>query len=169
MHRQEESIAMKSLLRALGAVLVIVTAAHAHHNGHGHAGRYGATVDGFLLPNHRVTPGLVFTTDVHKIADPGYAAQARHLTMAEKKAVAAEYGYTGPDSAVEYDHLIPLELGGSNDLKNIWPQPIAQAHVKDRLEQYLHDQVVAGKIPIREAQHRIAANWVQYWIECGKP
>jgi hypothetical protein len=167
MHRERESIAMKSLLRALGVVLVFVAAAHAH--GHGPAARYGATVDGFLLPNHRVTPGLVFTTDVHKISVPGYATKARHLTNSEKQAVAAAYGYTGPDAGVEYDHLISLELGGSNDLKNIWPQPIAQARVKDGLEQYLHDQVVAGKIPLREAQHKIAANWVQYWIECGKP
>ena len=37
-------------------------------------------------------------------------------------------------SVVEYDHLISLELGGSNDATNLWPEPIAEAHIKDRLD-----------------------------------
>jgi hypothetical protein len=47
----------------------------------------------------------------------------------------------------EVDHLLPLEVGGSNDIKNRWPQPTEKlgvpmgAHAKDRLENYLHRQV----------------------------
>jgi hypothetical protein len=39
------------------------------------------------------------------------------------------------------DHLIPLELGGSNDIANLWPQSyvtVWNAHMKDRLENRLN-------------------------------
>jgi hypothetical protein len=121
------------------------------------------------LPDPRLTPGDVLTTDVKVIEQPGYATKIRHLTPKEQAAVAKEYGYAGPGSAVEYDHLISLELGGSNDIKNIWPEPIAQALVKDKFETWLHRQVVAGAMPLPEVQRRIAANWYQFWVECGKP
>jgi hypothetical protein len=41
----------------------------------------------------------------------------------------------------EVDHLIPLELGGSNEMKNLWPQPDKrqpECVEKDQLENELH-------------------------------
>jgi hypothetical protein len=43
--------------------------------------------------------------------------------------------------AGEIDHLISLELGGSNDAKNLWPQPSPDYKAKDELENYLHKRV----------------------------
>src|SRR5262249_13470611 len=96
------------------------------------------------LPLPALTPGAVLTSDLHKICQPGYPSTVRNVTAQEKAAVAAAYHYTGPSSAVEYDHLISLELGGSNDQTNLWPQPIDEAHLKDRLEGYLHEHVCHG-------------------------
>jgi hypothetical protein len=61
------------------------------------------------------------------------------------------------------DHLIPLELGGSNRLGNLWPEPydiVWNARVKDRLENRMHKMVCAGELDLATAQRAIAADWV---------
>jgi hypothetical protein len=125
--------------------------------------------DGLMLPIPSLTPGAVLTTDLQKICQPGYPSTVRNVSAQEKAAVAAAYGYTGPSSGVEYDHLISLELGGSNDQTNLWPEPIAEAKVKDRLEGYLHTQVCHGGMQLADVQARIAADWVKLWNEVGRP
>jgi hypothetical protein len=63
-------------------------------------------------------------------------------------------------------HLIPLELGGSNDIKNLWPQPDEPrpgSVEKEQLENELHAEVRAGKLPLADAQHWITSNWVKGW------
>ena len=81
------------------------------------------------------------------------------------------------------DHLVPLELGGANVGRNprtgkvvvtanLWPEPNfgrATAAVKDRLENYLHDELCAGRIRMREAQLEIARDWYGAWIGAGRP
>ena len=62
------------------------------------------------------------------------------------------------------DHLISLELGGSNSIKNLWPQSYEtqpwNAHVKDALENELHDEVCSGRLDLATAQHDIATDWI---------
>jgi hypothetical protein len=54
----------------------------------------------------------------------------------------AAYGDPGPPHDSEYDHLIPVELGGaSTDPRNLWPEPGASPNPKDRLEARLTDLV----------------------------
>lgn len=80
--------------------------------------------------------------------------------------VYAEYGRTRGPSCCEVDHLVPLELGGSNDLKNLWPQPDDPRPgdaEKDQLENELHHQVCAGKLSLADAQKCITSNWVECW------
>lgn len=76
-----------------------------------------------------------------------------------------EWGYEDRQTRnYEEDHLIPLELGGSpTSAQNLWPEPWHgpwNAHVKDRLENYLHAQVCAGRMPLEEAQREIATEWI---------
>jgi len=89
----------------------------------------------------------------------------RHVTAATKRAVYAEYHITHrAPREYEVDHLISLELGGSNSIRNLWPQSYEthpwNAHVKDVLENELHGEVCAGRMPLVAAQQEIARDWI---------
>jgi hypothetical protein len=94
----------------------------------------------------------------------GYSESVRDVPESEKRAVYAEYGiaHHAPYS-YEVDHIVSLELGGSNDIANLYPESytIAKgARVKDRLENFLHRAVCDGQVQLRTAQRQIAGNWV---------
>jgi 5-methylcytosine-specific restriction endonuclease McrA len=127
--------------------------------------RHGCRVhDG--LPDRRCTPGARFSRVTRKqVCRSGYASSVRHVTAATKDAVYAAYGigahFDGWDG--EVDHLVSLELGGSNARANLFPEsatPRPGSHEKDRLENALHDEVCAGRISLRRAQKLIATDWV---------
>lgn len=123
----------------------------------------------FYLPNAQRTPGKVLTKSLATISVPHYADHVRRMPLSEKRAVAQSYGYTGSSADIRYDHLIPLELGGSNVMQNVWPQPLAQSKIKDGLEDHVRSEVFKGHIPLTDAQKRFAENWVQFWIDSGHP
>lgn len=52
------------------------------------------------------------------------------------------------------DHLVPLSLGGSNNEKNLWPQPRAQSTAP--LETEIYYKVKRGEITIQEAWNIIS-------------
>lgn len=124
------------------------------------------------LPDSACTPGAIFpdaTTD--KICQSGYASSVRNVPTSVKDQVYAEYGiashYAGE---YEVDHLVSLELGGSNDIANLWPElasPTPGFHQKDKVENYVHDQVCSGKIALHDAQVEIATNWLQLYQQMG--
>ncbi len=79
-----------------------------------------------------------------------------------------EYGYTDISTKdYEEDHLISLELGGSPTSEaNLWPEPYTitqNAREKDKVENYLHDQICSGKIKLLDAQFKIANNWEEIY------
>lgn len=66
-------------------------------------------------------------------------------------------------SAIEIDHIVALELGGSNDIANLFPEHAQTRpgyHTKDRLENRLHRMVCDGRIALAAAQRAIASDWV---------
>ena len=111
----------------------------------------------------RFTPGAVLTTDEATVCVTGYSATVRNVTEATKNKIYALYGITShAPKEFEIDHDISLEIGGSNDPKNLWPESYItwpwNAHVKDKLENYLHKLVCTDKtITLAEAQAESAA------------
>jgi len=64
--------------------------------------------------------------------------------------------------SIEIDHIVSLELGGSNAIANLFPEPgsgIANYHIKDKLENKLHGMGCAGQITLAAARRGIAGNW----------
>jgi hypothetical protein len=115
------------------------------------------------------------------ICTPGYTKCIRNVSTTVKQQVYASYGlqgnhtgYCDSNQGCEVDHLISLELGGSNDPKNLWPEPYQRtalnAHVKDRLENKLHTDVCSGDVSLNDAQRAISSNWLDAYRQfIGEP
>lgn len=118
-----------------------------------------------LLPDPKLTPGATLPVTRDDICVPGYTKKVRNVPADVKRQVYAEYGIAShKPGEYEVDHLISLELGGSNSIKNLWPQSYLtqpwNAHVKDKLENELHDEVCKGAIDLAAAQREIATDWI---------
>jgi hypothetical protein len=128
------------------------------------AGAQERVGDPTLYPDPTLTPGDIRTTDP---ADICGVRQPRNVPVSVKREVYRLYGfpYPQPPGAVEVDHFIPLELGGSNDIKNLWLQatvPCPGFHEKDRVETYLHAQVCKTHLmTLHAAQDAIRTDWVR--------
>ena len=117
------------------------------------------------LPDNDCTPGAVFQDATkEKICVQGYTKTVRSVSTNLRKQVFAEYGISYPQSfgSYEVDHLIPLSLGGSNNIANLFPEaaePAPGFKEKDVVENYLHEEVCAGRVALSVAQERISDNW----------
>ena len=124
------------------------------------------------LPDPVCTPGAVFQVTKEDICVKGYTKKVRYVTAKTKNLVYQEYGITThAKGEYEVDHFIPLELGGSNDLKNLWPEPAEPRpgfHEKDRVENYLHRQVCTGQMTLAEAQKQIQTDWLAVYLQIKK-
>jgi hypothetical protein len=113
-----------------------------------------------------LNPAVSQATIGSTICVPGWTGTVRppeSVTEQEKAASMAAYGDTGSMGDYEYDHLVPLELGGAtNDPRNLWPEPGASPNPKDAVENELRRQVCDGQISLPEAQREIAANWTSH-------
>lgn len=125
------------------------------------------------LPDSACTPGAIFSSATkEQICVPGYSKNVRNVPESEKDQAYAEYGIKSHRTGqYEVDHLISLELGGSNDIANLWPEaanPRPGFHEKDKVENYLHDQVCSGAMPLQQAQEKIATDWLSVYQQMPK-
>ncbi len=117
-------------------------------------------------PDLRCSPGAYYNKLTKRvICGAGFhTSSIRNVPESEKFAVEREYGMAPGHygRSLEIDHIVSLELGGSNDVANLFPEKLGAApgyKVKDRLENKVHDWVCAGRIDLRPAQRQIARNW----------
>ncbi len=128
-----------------------------------------------ILPDSVLTPGAALDVTAQDICVPGYSKRVRNVPSAVKRRAYAEYGIASHEPGeYEVDHLISLELGGSNSIQNLWPESFRtqpwNAHTKDRLENELHRLVCAGQVDLGTAQEEIAGNWIAaYRKRLGAP
>ncbi len=121
-------------------------------------------------PDPLVTPGAVFQNVTEKdVCTPGYTKTVRDVSVKTKKKIYAQSHVSYPQPKVgmyEVDHFIPLELGGSNDESNLWLEPADPNpgfKEKDVVENYLHAQVCASKLSLKDAQEAIRVDWYKVY------
>jgi hypothetical protein len=102
----------------------------------------------------------VLTTSARIVCVPGYASSVRNVSEATKRAVyTRDHMVKRPGRCCEIDHRISLQLGGSNAITNLFAQPYPEAYSKDSVENWLHREVCAGRLPLTTAQREIARDW----------
>jgi hypothetical protein len=152
-------------MRAFLAIILLAATAcvaqTAHYRQHGPA----------TLNDLAATPGATTGMTAAQLCAKDFrTGTVRNVTEATKRAACAAYGIAKADcvgTKVEIDHAISLELGGSNDLKNLWPEPYLPkpgAREKDQVEDALHRQACAGTITLQQAQKEIVTDWYAVYL-----
>lgn len=130
---------------------------------------------GHPLPDPACTPGAV-RSDVTEaniasnVCKTGWTATVRPPlaeTGALKTRALTAYGDpASARSATELDHFVPLELAGSSDVTNLWPEPADwpnhppyELNHKDQVENDLKAAVCSHRVQLVDAQRAIAADW----------
>ena len=123
------------------------------------------------LPDARCTPGSVGPRTAAQVCTVGFEKGVRPsgAEAAKTKSMAAYHVPAAMRGTTELDHLVPLSLGGSNDVSNLWPEAsdligAGFRNSKDTTEAKLlaavcHPRVGAKHVNLPAAQSAIAANW----------
>ena len=103
-------------------------------------------------PDIDMTPGSYCTTSDPDFREFRYDEQIpwckRNVDYDTKVIVYNMYGME-PDDAYTIDHLIPLSLGGSNHIDNLWPQH--ESVYSGRLEYNMYVKLRRGEVTQQEA------------------
>jgi hypothetical protein len=146
---------MRAAITTIVLISVIVFVTRAQFDG------YSATKPHKAIRS--LTPGATFPgVTASDVCSFGWASAHRHVTRTQRLIVFKSYHIAySKHAAYELDHLIPLELGGSNSNKNLWPEPWADARLKDDLEDELHAQVCSRHLTLRRAWARIRRRYIK--------
>ena len=130
-----------------------------------------------LLPDPNLTPGATRPIAMSDICSAQHDQVVRNVSNPVRQRVFQEYGMRDSSAnSYEVDYLITPGLGGSDDIRNLWPEPHDAAewnsYVKDQLEDRLHQLVCSRQITLEEAQREIAMNWIsayKKYFQTDKP
>lgn len=117
------------------------------------------------VPDPKLTPGATRSVSFNEVCAMAHEEVVGEVSSSLRQQVLREYGIADPNAGdYEIDYLIAPGLGGKEDIRNLWPEPYASAtwnaHVKDALEEQLHQMVCSGKVDLSTAQSDITANWI---------
>ena len=116
------------------------------------------------LPDRGCTPGDFYdqvtnANVAQTICRRGWATEHRDVSSSLRASIYEAYGVKPPHPFPEWemDHLIPLELGGSNARRNLWPEHNPAR--KDDIEDALHARVCAGRMRVTTAWRIFSVDW----------
>ena len=111
------------------------------------------------LPNPRWTPGAVSISDASDVCRPFYGRRhPRHVSTQLKHRVYVEY-FGSYRRGYVIDHLVPREIGGADDIRNLWPQPRTESTIKDGIENRARVEVCFEHRPLADAQQAFMRDW----------
>ena len=118
-----------------------------------------------LLPDKLLTPGATHPVNLAEVCSQQQEDLDPAVSISVRKVVFQEYGMNvAKEDGYQVDYLINPQLGGTNDVRNLWPEPygstVWNAHAKDALEDRLHHMVCEKQIDLASAQREIATDWI---------
>lgn len=119
-----------------------------------------------FVPNRSLTPGAARPVTLAEVCSASDDDLDPTVSPSVQKAVFDEYGIRSQKQSGQYqiDYLINPQLGGTNDIRNLWPEPYADsqwdARAKDELERRLQQMVCDRTIDLTVAQQEIASDWI---------
>jgi hypothetical protein len=121
-------------------------------------------IEGGAVPDLNLTPGATRAVSINEICSMAHEDVVRDVPAPLRQQILQEYRIKNVHADdYEIDYLITPGLGGAEDVHNLWPQPkflTWNSHVKDTLEEHLHEMVCAGKLDLSTAQRAIATDWI---------
>jgi hypothetical protein len=128
------------------------------------------------IPDARLTPGVAVATSKEEVCKES-PPKNKIVPISLQRRVFGAYGIDRANPGTyEVDYLITPALGGSDDIRNLWPQTYAaatwNAQVKDALEDRLHQLVCTGALDLSTAQRDISRDWIaayKYYFHTDKP
>jgi len=124
-----------------------------------------ALLDTGTVPNRALTPGATREVTIREVCSVPQEQVVADVSVSLRQRVLQAYGIANarPED-YEIDYLIAPRLGGTEDIRNLWPEPyrnrVWNARVKDALEERLHEMVCNGQLNLHTAQHDIATDWI---------
>ena len=123
------------------------------------------SAEGDIRPIRAFTPGIARQVSLDRVCSLSHEEVIKQVSPLQRQKVFEEYGIP-LDQADKYevDYLVTPGLGGDDDIRNLWPEPYNSAgwnaHVKDALEERLHELVCSRQLDLSEAQKAIATDWI---------
>lgn len=147
------------------ALCVVMAARLLHSRAASHAPNNGRSRYALLLPNPELTPGSVRPVTFAEVCSADHDDVVKQVSQHLEQQVFQEYGMNDVRyTDYEVDYLISPGLGGSDEIRNLWPEPHYttpwNSYVKDQLEDYFHHLVCSRKISLATAQREIATDWI---------
>jgi hypothetical protein len=130
-----------------------------------------------LLPDKVLTPGATQPVNLADVCSQRDEDLDPTVSDPVKKVVFQEYGVSAAKTdGYQVDYLINPQLGGTADVRNLWPEPygptVWNAHAKDALEDRLRSMVCDNQIDLASAQQEIAKDWIaayRKYVHAGNP
>src|SRR3989339_1022864 len=114
------------------------------------------------VPDEHLSPGKLCTSsdpDFMRYYDHGLGKVPicdRNVSVQTKYEVLARYGIPGNKrSLYKIDHVIPLSIGGSNDIQNLFPINLKVTEEYERLEESIYLDFRDGRINQSDAVRTI--------------
>lgn len=149
---------------AAAAVLIAVVLLAVYRREANVRAQFSASLASWTEPRLTLTPGATLPVTQQQICSSSSDEHQRVVPVSLQREVFAMYGMDKVSANYEVDYLITPELGGATDVRNLWPEPYYEtawnAHVKDQLEDRLHEMVCRGDLDLATAQKDISRDWI---------